>query len=304
MSPVVTLRSFLPPARVDGVPWEIAKAEEAPAIAGPWTERQQFALAPLDADPANPQLRDFTITAATLLEGYWRIRWVDGVGNTALSDPISVGGGPGYPSRAELVDESETDELKTMSPTEQEALYVTSIRAVEDYCGQAFTLVDKTVSIDGQGGTELYLPERLEALTDAVLDGSGLTALDLVLSDDHDRLTVRRDVGWSYYERALWDANTLTFPSGKDTVHITGSWGWPLVPDAVKLAIRLDMEDQAIADTHQLSENFRVFRTQGVTQFSQGGLRVQMGNRPQFSERVLRLLDSGYVWVPAVGQLV
>jgi hypothetical protein len=214
------------------------------------------------------------------------------------------GAAPGYPSRAAIVAESENDELLGSSASEQDVYYLTSVQAIEDYCGQKFTLATKTLNLTGQGGRELYLPERLETLTGIEMTGSGLTSTDVLLADEHDRLTIRDNIGWSYYEAALWDPSTLYFPTGADTVRVTGEWGWPSVPEAVRQAIRIDMEDQAVADNHQLSENFRAFRAQGVTQFSQGGLRVQMGNRPQFSERVLRLLDSGYVWVPALGQLV
>ena len=86
---VVTFRDFFPPQRADGVPWTTARIYEAAAIDGPWALIDTKALNPLDADPLNPQARNFSTTNATLPTGWYYIVFVDGAaGTSAPSSPM------------------------------------------------------------------------------------------------------------------------------------------------------------------------------------------------------------------------
>lgn len=84
---VITLSRYTPLPRDDGHPWTTARIQEAAAETGPWTQIDQIALAPLDADPANPATRDLTTSLATLAEGWYRIIWADAAGGTSSPTP-------------------------------------------------------------------------------------------------------------------------------------------------------------------------------------------------------------------------
>ncbi len=88
MSNVVTLSRYTPLERDDTVPWLEALIQEAPdPVAGPWTTIDTIDLSQLpgglDTDPANPITRDLTTSNATLQEGWYRVIWQDGGGNTS-----------------------------------------------------------------------------------------------------------------------------------------------------------------------------------------------------------------------------
>lgn len=85
---VVSLTDYTPLPRFDGLPWTNARLEEGPADAGPWTPLHTFPLSPLDADPSNPITRSFTWPAATLVEGWYRIVWVDAALAESPTDPV------------------------------------------------------------------------------------------------------------------------------------------------------------------------------------------------------------------------
>lgn len=77
---VVSLSDFLPPARFDSVPWSTATIYESAISTGPWVLIDTKALAPLDANPAQPQPRNFTTSLATLANGWYRVVFFDGAG--------------------------------------------------------------------------------------------------------------------------------------------------------------------------------------------------------------------------------
>lgn len=85
---LVSLADYTPAPRFDGVPWAQARLEESVAKDGPWTPRQTFALSPIDADPANPETRQFTTVNATLIDGWYRIVWIDGSFAESATEPV------------------------------------------------------------------------------------------------------------------------------------------------------------------------------------------------------------------------
>lgn len=216
-----------------------------------------------------------------------------------------------YPTTAELVAASTVSELTDLEEAQQDALRQEAIDAIEGVCRQSF-LQEGTEGepveriIDGPGSRELYLPKRLIELTKLATSGSALTASDVVLSEAGDRLHVpsERD-GGTWATRAIAEATGRVdpiFPHGPGSVTVTGVWGWAEVPSAIVTALRLDMEDRALATGHALAESVRSTRALGVSGIDQGGLSVQLRNRePGVSARVRRVLrtgndGAGYIW--------
>lgn len=83
MAYVVTFENYRPPARSDGIPWTEARIDEAATSTGTWVELETVALSPVDADPANPQSRDFTTELGTALNQWYRIVFLDATGDQA-----------------------------------------------------------------------------------------------------------------------------------------------------------------------------------------------------------------------------
>lgn len=67
--------------------------------------------------------------------------------------------------------------------------------------------------------------------------------------------------------------------------------------------MRLDMEDQALADTNSLMDTIRAFQKMGIRDASQGGLNFSVVASAGLSDRVRHILD-GYVFQGAVGVAV
>jgi hypothetical protein len=216
-----------------------------------------------------------------------------------------------YPTYQELVADSTVEALTSLDAAAQESLFLASKAAVEEFCGQTFDYQPATTyTLDGAGGTTVYLPRRLEALTDLVVDGSSLSAEDVIIGlPDQDKLSVRSDIGaiGNYYTKTLRqilsDTEPTLFTYGVESVTITGDWGWATFPPPVGIAIRKDMEDQALADSSALNESIRAYRKLGLRDISQGNLRAAVGGAPGLSDEVVRLLMP-YVWIGNLGAVV
>lgn len=210
-----------------------------------------------------------------------------------------------YPTTAELVAASTVDALTTLTAAQQEALRVSSIRAIEEYTGQSFDFQPGVARrLDGNGTLVVYLPVRLETLTTLAVSRSSLTASDVRLTERRDALyTDKSFVASNYYTQALNDMDgnlPNRFTAGVGTVEVTGDWGWPAVPPAVVDAIRIDMEDTALADSMALNETIRAYRKVGMGDVAQGDLRATITGIPALSDEVVGLLR-GYVWEGQIG---
>lgn len=208
-----------------------------------------------------------------------------------------------YPSTSDLVAASTVDALTALTGPQQDALRTAAITAVETHCGQRFisegTEADPIVKrVDGSGSNTLYLPVRLSLLsavlaTDASLGG-------VTVSDDRMRLTIGGNGhGGSWVDRAYADLRghrEIGFPSGVDNIKISGVWGWTdeeytAELDAVTTALRMDMEDKALAGANYLADTVRASRALGVSNVSQGRLSINLAAvEPDLSVRAQRQL--------------
>lgn len=226
-----------------------------------------------------------------------------------------------YPTTAELLAASTVAALADLEPAQQDALRDEAILAIEGHCRQSFTAVGTTEepttrTLDGGGGRTLHLPQRLAELVSVTVLNGWVSTEDVALNDDHDRLSIpsERD-GWNWATQAVAEMRhyrEIHFPDGPGSVAVAGVWGWAddETPAAIATALRFDMEDRALANSHALAETVRSARALGLTSVSQGGLSIEMGQRAgnlgatpgeaAVSMRVGRLL-ADLLWEPAYG---
>lgn len=309
MSYFVTLEDFTPGRRFPpyDTPWTDVRIEEASPLAPTvWWELETQALDPLDPDPTGvttPLLeRSVSTPLATLERGLYRLVFLDADGNMEFSDV--VGPRSGYPGTGELVAQSSVAELTGLTDPEQDALRDVAIESIEQFCGQRFEMYEGELVVDGSGARELFAPQRIVELTAIIVKGTSLDLTDIVVSPEGDRIHF---AAWntSYAVAAMRETayDSRTFRAGTGMVVLTGIFGWPAVPAAVAQAIRIEMEEQALADANPLSGTVATFRRLGLRNISQGNLRANIGNPAEVSPRAARLLAK-YVWTGAGGQLV
>jgi hypothetical protein len=80
---VIPFFGYVPSARYDGQAWTTVRVQEAPSNLGDTagTLIAHGTLTPADTDPAHPLSRDFTAPGASLASGWYRVVFLDGVGN-------------------------------------------------------------------------------------------------------------------------------------------------------------------------------------------------------------------------------
>jgi hypothetical protein len=83
-----TFEGYTPPKRYDGLPFVTVEIRESVSESGSYTTIETIALSPLDTDPENPATRNFTTALATLVDGWYVIRWVDAASSSYDSPPV------------------------------------------------------------------------------------------------------------------------------------------------------------------------------------------------------------------------
>ena len=301
---------FRPTERYDAIPWNRVQIEESATRTGTYTVIDTLDLDPIDADPAEPQTRNFTTVEATLADAWYQVTFLDADDNQdVVPYPTHYPIAEGYPVTAELVAASTVDELTSLDSDQLESMREAAIVAVESFTGQRFVYEEAvTELIESGGGYEIYLPKRLIEVTSITPYGGDPLELDAitVAADDNDRLIFHRNVvGVGYYEQALYEVSggdySTVFPQG--TLEVVGDWGWEECPENVITALRYDMEEQALADANALSSTVHAVRRLGLSSIGQGSLRAELITPPIVSPRVERLLHD-YLWHGTGGKLV
>lgn len=96
MTRIVTLEEFTPGERVDGLPWTLARIEEAATAGGARTSLATINLATgpgvsptgLDTDPSEPQPRTLTTSLAQLNAGYYWVVFIDAAAHEQEVGPV------------------------------------------------------------------------------------------------------------------------------------------------------------------------------------------------------------------------
>lgn len=219
----------------------------------------------------------------------------------------------GYPTTAELVGASNVVELASLGAEQQDALRASAIEAIEAFCRQSFELdAAAELTVYGAGTDELRLDRRLATPTSVTVDGQVLVTDDYTLSTTPNGSTLKlvSPIGGSWLTRVRrmpGDPGPL-FADGA-TIIVAGEFGWTDAEwaagdlDAVAVAIRFDMEDQAQAEAHRLSATVRASRTLGLESVQQGNLSMALRpGEPGLSVRAQRKLLR-YRWTGRVGAL-
>jgi len=84
----VAFTDYTPAPRFDNSPWTQVRIDEAELADGPWTTIDTLDLDPLDDDPENPISRSFSTVNATLPVGWYRVVFLDGNNDEAVSAPV------------------------------------------------------------------------------------------------------------------------------------------------------------------------------------------------------------------------
>lgn len=308
-----------PPPRYDSVPWNRARIEESVDNAV-FSPVETLALSPIDADPTRPARLHLTTSQATLASGWFRAVMLDAPGNESPPSPSVLSpsrADDAYPALELLLAESSDAELLDLATDEQLALRASAINVIERWAGQSFVQEGTPFSpvehvLEGTGTGTLWLPKRLAQLVDLTIFGSWLTAADVRVSEEGDRLEISPSnvAGGTWLDRAMadmtFDGATAAFDAGPGRVRVSGVWGW--TDDewaagklaAVQRAIRMDMEDHAgggEGGPNPLASTVATARSLGVTSLSQGNVSLALGagGEPVVSERVQRELQ-GLRW--------
>lgn len=213
----------------------------------------------------------------------------------------------GYASRADLVAASDVPALTGATASEQDGWYAQAKRAVEGFCAQRFDLTTKTVTLDGNGALRLPLEERLAILTTLKVNDVAIAAADVALTPRRDAIKMVRPRGGNWVERALreWSGEAVGFSYGFANVEIAGDWGWtdaempPTADSAVGVAMRLDMEDLALAASHGLAATVRAQARLGIDNVAEGPLAAEINYHDvPLSVEAQSVLEP-YIWQPA-----
>lgn len=215
-----------------------------------------------------------------------------------------------YPTVEQLVAVSEVEPLQQASPEQQDAWFMLAKRAVESFCGQSFEAEDATRVLPGTGDRRLPLDRRLAAITGLSIVGfeleSSLDLSDVALTDSHDALYVTPDAasGGTWATKVLREGRPPVFPAGEGTVSITGTWGWLASEMAdnetspVAIAMRLDMEDAALARKHGLADTVRAQSKLGLVNVNEGGVNATLSSSSLLLSADAQTLLADYVWQP------
>ena len=250
-----TFTDFAPPARYDAQPFTSVAIREAATVNGSYTTIQTISLSPLDATPASPISRNFTTTAATLVDGWYILRWIDGASSTFDSDPIQYltsAEGPAPENPENLITREEFKLAEGIASTDYDdsidqtiGQVSAAIRRLTDRdFGIAASNETRTYQYNGGGILDI---DDCSVVTAVTLDGRGLA--------EETDYRPQRDNDGPYFYLDLYIAPRnptspeMGFTRGEDTpyagpryahgtalVAVTGEFGWTPVPEDVKLA--------------------------------------------------------------------
>lgn len=262
---VVSPEELVPPARFDGVPWTIVQVYEAAAAGGSWTLIDTIALVP-DIDPSAPAPRSFTTSQATGPDLWYQCVFLDGAGAQSLpTDPFQnvdptlahrrdlctladiEERTPGYAigddeaTDAALADFITKESRDFMEATRREITPITAGPSTRVFD------VDWIVTED----RELMIGD-CAAVTDVELKGQDGTVLQ-TLDPTAWVLLPRLREDWEpvtslYFPTLVTDPAFFSSPASHYGPHepsenprllceVTGTWGFPQIPDTVKRAV-------------------------------------------------------------------
>jgi len=213
MSQVVSFDDIIPAARFDNVPWSGAIPEEGASQSGPWITLTTIELAPLDADPTDPQARSLTIVDASDDPDLWyRFTFTDddgGMGQptAAIQSITSAEAAAGQFVTSEDLAVRLGLEFTAEEADRADTLLTAATGLIQDETRQTVFLVeDDTLTMPGRNDERITLPEKpVVSIASVTIDGRPLVE------------------GTSWY----LDGNTIVRLSGTELIAWLPDDAWP-----------------------------------------------------------------------------
>jgi len=183
---------------------------------------------------------------------------------------------------------------------------------VDGICRQSFTKEAATKKvIDGTDLDILPLPKRLYALTTLEMDDYDYTdTVGVFLKYGNTHSSIQYDSGLAINERLRYLVTDTQqyghfFVGGKGNVEITGDWGWPTVPEDIRIATNFVAERVALSwregtrnETLKISsERLGDYQWRKESEVSQPK-NTQTNWLKQVIGMPTQLLLSKYLWMP------
>lgn len=250
MAYVVTLEDFRPPARYDALPWTQAQIQEASSANGSYSTLETKSFSG-DSDPSDPQLRSFTTELGTAANYWYRIVFVDASGDVSLpTDPVQNTSTAStlYVSLSEVKSTLTLGSQNYADEDIQDAVEAAS-RAIDDACGRKF-YQDTTIRYYTPcwGDDVLDIDDLTTMTTFAVDTGNdGTYETTWVAGTDFTLEPVNAAAtSWPYDRVRIKFGSGRTWPVYRDSIKITGTFGWPSVPAGVRQYAKLLAVQQTI----------------------------------------------------------
>lgn len=140
-------------------------------------------------------------------------------------------------------------------------------RVIESYTQQKFgPLLNKTLTLEGQGSDELALPNRLLKLI-SVEDNIGTIFTDIVERSPNSEYFIQRKsdyIGGRFTRASYWDEDIkrevtrdiYNLFSARYNYIVTGNWGWDYVPIDVSDAAKILIADELNAANELRKQGF------------------------------------------------
>lgn len=250
MGVVVSFRGYTPAARFDAEPWTDAQVEEAVSSVGPWSVIDTLPLSPLDADPAQPAVRNLTTDNGSGDDLWYRLIYLDG--NAASSEPTTpvrnvASPGDLYVSRAVLKNTlSLANPPTTYADDDIDASLAAASRGVDEACGRQFAR-DPSLS-----AVRFYRPQSatlclIDDLVELVLfesDQNGDGQFERVWIEGSEFFLEPLNALADGYPQTKLVLNTFrgvaAFPYWSPrSIKLTARFGWPALPAQLVTATSL-----------------------------------------------------------------
>lgn len=238
-----TFENYRPPRRYDSEPYTVARIEESALPTSGFAALEEIVLAPVDADPADPQVRNLTTDQATLEAAWYRIVWVD-------ADDAEYTGEAVYfstvtPNAGDLTSLGAMRLYlqKPAADTEQdeiiEQLITRASAAITRHCDREFVPtpgVERVLLYEpNERGYLSLAPYDLRTATQVQIDTDNGSPTEIEAADY--RLYPRGGPDGVYtYMRLYVRTGTSSVWGDEREVTITGDWGFEAVPADVEQA--------------------------------------------------------------------
>jgi len=246
MTYVVTFTGYTPGKRYTSpaTSWTQVRIDQAATFAGPFTTVETQALSPLDTDPTKPQVRNVTTSLGTISPGYYRLVWLDAAAGEEDTTPVA------YPANSSSIDlttlaQVRAEQQKPSANTDQDAIISALITqasaAIIRWTEREFAPITmgltRTFEWPWESALVSFAPFDLATLTSVHVDTDIVVGGSLIPATDYRPWPANAKDGVYTGLRLrplVFNTGRVMFPERQ--VQVTGDWGFPTIPDAVRRA--------------------------------------------------------------------